>query len=371
MKLLKNLLFALTLFLTSCAASHFKKAQEQNDITAWEVFLDKHPNYKHADIAQKSLDELREEDYWDKVTEADKIYAYKNFIKEYPNSRYVEYAEEIIREKQEEIDWESLKEYPSISKAETFIETYPKSENLQLAKQILFDLREISAWNMATNLNSAQGYKDYLDKFPMSKNSEKAKLKIKEIEVIAKEWEKVKAERNPYAIQNFINKYSYSEYADYAKNLLLNLETTAWSNARATDTESAYKDYLSKYPYGSYSENARARLVDLEVESIFNGPHGKMPPMQRSGYSNSYSSTNEVKVFNNTSYTLTVYYSGPESKKVVFSPKQTKNFTLAKGQYKVAASVNAADVQNYAGHESLTGGEWDIEFYIVTTTYGY
>jgi hypothetical protein len=64
-----------------------------------------------------------------------------------------------------------------------------------------------------------------------------------------------------------------------------------------------------------------------------------------------------------------VRYSGIESKKIVLSPRQRKSTTLKKGNYRIAASVNASNVTNYAGKENLSGGDYSSEYYIQTQTY--
>jgi len=90
--------------------------------------------------------------------------------------------------------------------------------------------------------------------------------------------------------------------------------------------------------------------------------------MNRSGSSYNNSSYSTISVFNNTSYTLTLRYSGPESKRFDIKSKGRINVTLLNGNYKVTASVNASNVTNYAGTEYING-EYDSEFYIVTSYY--
>ena len=134
------------------------------------------------------------------------------------------------------------------------------------------------------------------------------------------------------------------------------------------NTISACKNYISKYPYGTYAEEANKKIIDLEVDGIFKGDYGQLPPMSKSS-SFSHSTSNDLKLFNNTQYTLTIRYSGIESKKIVISPHGRTSVTLKPGTYKIAASVSASNVRNYAGTESLSGGEYGSEFYIQTQSY--
>lgn len=91
--------------------------------------------------------------------------------------------------------------------------------------------------------------------------------------------------------------------------------------------------------------------------------------MNRDNYG-SYAKENDISVYNNTSYTLTIRYSGIESKKLVLAPKARKSIKLKNGTYRVAASVNASNVGNYAGKENLVGGDYSSEYYI-KTSYSY
>ena len=130
-----------------------------------------------------------------------------------------------------------------------------------------------------------------------------------------------------------------------------------------------FNNFLQEFPEGVYSEEVQKRIVDLEVDAIFRGDYGKMPPMKRSYAGDGYSNENEIEIYNNTSFNLTVYYSGPESKKITLLPKETIRTSLVNGSYRVAASVDASDIGNYAGTEKLEGGYYDIEYYIVTRYY--
>ena len=108
----------------------------------------------------------------------------------------------------------------------------------------------------------------------------------------------------------------------------------------------------------------------MEVDEIFKGDHGKLPSMNKTSITTNYSTTSKIEILNNTKYNLTIRYSGPESIKVVFAPSQKKTITLKQGNYRVTASVNVADIRNYAGSEKVDGGwVYGIEYYIETYSY--
>ena len=60
-----------------------------------------------------------------------------------------------------------------------------------------------------------------------------------------------------------------------------------------------------------------------------------------------------VEVKNDTEYTLTIRYSGPDSQTHSIPKGETIRFSIGKGDYRVAASVNAANVIPYAGRANL------------------
>jgi len=78
-----------------------------------------------------------------------------------------------------------------------------------------------------------------------------------------------------------------------------------------------------------------------------------------------------LNVHNDTSYELTLRYSGPDSFKVVFAPHEKGSLEVLVGKYSVAASVNAASVRNYAGEETSSGGNQQITFFIRSGNFPY
>ena len=139
-------------------------------------------------------------------------------------------------------------------------------------------------------------------------------------------------------------------------------ESTAWQMAKAMGTSAGYEKYLNLFPKGAHAKAA----IDNLVDDVMSGSHGELPSMERTGYSSGSSSS--VEVSNDTQYTLTLLYSGSsDSKRLVLSPHQTKTISLRNGRYRIAASVNAANVSSYAGSENLNGGTYSVSYYISTS----
>lgn len=138
-------------------------------------------------------------------------------------------------------------------------------------------------------------------------------------------------------------------------------EEKAWSSAVESNTIESYERYLKLYPRGKHRSSADKACIDLTVDKIMGGFHGDMPKMNK--YSNGGTSNN-IQISNDTPYTLTVYYSGTSSQKVILMKGMTGFVSLPNGKYRVAASVDEKGVSSYAGEESLTGGRYSVSFYI-------
>ena len=144
-------------------------------------------------------------------------------------------------------------------------------------------------------------------------------------------------------------------------------DSQAWKTAQKQNTLTAYNRYLELFPKGAHAKAADKKVIDLSVTNIFAGDHGTLPGMDRTSYSSSGS--NIITVSNDTQYTLTLLYSGPDSKRLVLSPRSSGAVRLPNGTYRVAASVAATNVRSYAGTETLSGGGYDVSYYISSSRY--
>ena len=163
------------------------------------------------------------------------------------------------------------------------------------------------------------------------------------------------------------NSYSmdFESKNDELENQSWDTESDAWQSALSVNTISAFTKYQSLYPKGAHIKQCEKKLIDLTVSDIFAGDHGDLPEMDRKGYGGG--STSYIKVTNSTSYTLTLLYSGPDSKRLVVPAGKTSSIRLKNGNYRVAASVFASNIRDFAGNETLHGGKYSIEYYIYNT----
>ena len=176
-----------------------------------------------------------------------------------------------------------------------------------------------------------------------------------------------------------LNDYKYGVPEEYRRDIedriiaLENVgwetESQAWQTASERNDLSAYDKYLTMYPKGAHRSTAEKRLIDLQVDATFAGEHGQLPQMDKVG--GGYGPTSTIYVYNNTQYNLTLLYSGPSSRRFVLPAHSHKTISLTNGEYRCVASVDAS-VSNYAGTESLSGGDYSVEYYIQSVpSYGY
>lgn len=262
--------------------------------------------------------------------------------------------------------YEQIKKNPSTEECERFLRMHPESKFCD------------SIWNVYYYHVENQGVfalKDFADNYAYT-NSELATKASKRTEEICDSLYNIALQKN--TIESW-TKYKDSvptkfhadsnEKIDSLKNLLWNTDEKAWQQATTLNTIDAYSKYLNLYPNGEKSSIAEKKIIDLKVSNVFSGNYESLPEMEQIAYNGG--SISNIRVYNNTSYTLTLLYSGNDSKELVLSPQSVRYINLRKGTYHVVASVSASNVRNCAGIETLKGGSYSVEYYISTSYSGY
>lgn len=168
-------------------------------------------------------------------------------------------------------------------------------------------------------------------------------------------------------LEDYLNSNGFKAHQDLANNRLNQLKEEnkekAYKNAVAANDSKTWKRFLEEYPNHPNRKQIEDKIIVLEVNEIFDGEYGEIPSSQLIGNKNFKESNIEIK--NDTRYTLTLRYSGPEIKKVDISPSGSIKLKLKSGEYRVTASVSAAGVRNFAGKENLNG-EYTSTYYITS-----
>ena len=255
-----------------------------------------------------------------------------------------------------------------------FARQYPHTPQSEKASAFVSHIAD-SLYNIAKKKNSIDGWNKYIASVPSS-YSKDANDQIHKICVAL--YNKANKTHTVAAWNNYKKAVPASEYRDADSKIAAiqkeieenkwKNESTAWQAASAGNTIALYEKYLQNFPYGSHAAAARKRIIDIKVSNIARGDHGTLPSMDQSYYG--YGSTSSITVSNDTSYQLTLLYSGSaESKEIIIPAHGSRTFTLRNGTYRIAASVKASNVRSYYGTETLSGGGYSASYYISTTRF--
>jgi len=191
---------------------------------------------------------------------------------------------------------------------------------------------------------------------------------VKEIKDRARERidELINTTDNPQDLQDYLDSNRLPEFRNTAKKrqqeLLAQQEKDLYAQAQKDNNADTWKEFIRLYPDHPNNKQINDNIIKLEVDEIFAGQYEEIPSANRIGEANYVSSNVAIK--NDTQYTLTVRYSGPENRRIIISPGAKQEVKMKSGNYRVTASVNSSNVTNYAGTESLNGG-YESNYYIM------
>lgn len=291
--------------------------------------------------------------------EFDEMPNYEHYLKKYPTGRYSKEAYEAVVRLWDEMDFDFFKKYEmDYNVSQGFFDTLIKTD-------------ERNYYNSTTCKFAISNYLRldtvYTDPGFLSNLHDKMEAKCRAQYDIAVQINTLDGWMHYLTIvpKDFL--FDAQEKYDNLHNEIWGTEESAWAYACEMNKADTYEEYESLYPDGNHFSEAEKRAVDLRVNSIFGRDHGTLPAMNKTGYGGGTTST--VVVENATSYVLTVFYSGNDGKRLVIQPNGRQSVVLTNGNYKIAASVNSSSVRSYAGTEDLTGGEYNVKYYIQTTRY--
>lgn len=340
----------------------WNKAQRMNSAMEYDTFIDRYPTSVHVPQAIEQIKKLNEESAWYSAQTKNTISGYQAFLATHGHSGFTTMAQDAIRALEHEAVWKQVEQSGSTSVLEAFILANPNSPFIGKARSLLEEMKYIApAWERATALNTIDGYEAFRRQYPNSTQASGAKVRIEQLQRGV--WERA-ASMN--TVQGYRAYLAAMPRGMYAKEAEERIEVMLWDHAVLSNTIKAYQAYLDGSSSAIHASEAEKKIIDLEVDAIFKGDHGQLPPMNRSSSGYAATTENNVKIFNNTGYTLTVRYSGAESERIVLAPKQRSTVVMPNGTFRITASVNASNVRNYAGTEKLTGADYESEYYIVT-----
>ncbi len=354
----------------------FAKARTGNTAAAFASYLQDFPVGAYRDEARERQMVAADQEAYAKAKGDGSEAAYRAYLKQFPSGASVAEATSAAASAKEYETFSSAEKARDLDALRDFVRTYPSSRYSAQAHDAIKEREHAIANERATDI---PGMKAYLASYPNGKHAASIRDRLHDLEVVESAFATADKTNTVVAYNEFVRKHPTSSRAYSAREAISRLEAAAEAAKRRRDTEtwesakrsrsiSQVQRYLKSYPDGVYSDDAEELLVDLQVAKIMSGDHGVLPPAQRNSYNRSSSSMTAVDVENGTGYTLTVYYSGPTSRSLKLAPGASGSLSLQPGSYRVAASVSARNVRNYAGSDNLQGGSFEQKFYIQTTS---
>lgn len=248
---------------------------------------------------------------------------WERFLSQHPSSEYSAEAREHVERFKSETFWQEKGRFGDPQVCKEYLRLFPGGSHVTEAMEVLRDTADMLWLTTVSTSRSEKEILDYIEANQRYTDMTKARARITALHNDAA-W--VLEQRNLYHCRRFITE-------------------------NPTHPRLAELEKLS---------------IDLEVDQVANSQHGQLPPSQLFGQDGSSHITLEIE--NETQYTLTLLYSGVESKRLVVAPKAKNSITLLAGTYAVAASVNAVHVTSFYGRESYSGGGGNVRYFIETTS---
>ena len=287
----------------------------------------------------------------------DTVLVYQSFLKKHGKSEYAPAA----RARAAELDYASILEYPDLAAYRDFIAKWPGSREEAIARAEIQRMSD-EKWQILKNSNDSRALKEFIKDYPEAEEVSQASARIKELEIL-ESWERVKDSNDLQALANYAQKNKAHETARLANQRIESL-CNDYEWVKRQDKLPIYHTYLKYNPNSPNKASIEKRIIDLEVAEILSGDHGELPPsspVQMTGGTEA-----QMEIENQTSYTLTLRYSGRQSYRFDLAAGATREVKLATDTYKVTATVLSPGVIPYAGTDKVQGGRYSSKFYIET-----
>lgn len=212
-----------------------------------------------------------------------------------------------------------------------------------------------------------------LDKLATSyPETEQGKDAIERINFIVEErYKQAEKENSSKAWESFCysmpKKYrrDAKERIEEAKYREWGTDENAWNTAKSEDRIAMYEKYINDYPNGRYVRLAKKRIRDMRLREELKDVPQDLPEMIQISSNNS--NIANLKVTNDTKYTLTVvYYGDYRNYELKIDAGQTGAIDIRIGKYTVIASVTDPNVRSHYNVQTFTGGEYYAAYHITT-----
>lgn len=118
---------------------------------------------------------------WQKATQQNTVTAYQQFIQQHPNDSRVEQARNRINALNDEQAWSTAQNANTLEAYQQYLQQEPNGMHAADAQDKVNGLQQAAAWQTAQSTNTAQGYQDFLQKYPNAPQAGDAQAALKKL----------------------------------------------------------------------------------------------------------------------------------------------------------------------------------------------
>lgn len=142
MKMSYGLCLTAVLGLAACssAQSDWQQSNASGTVSAYQEFLQKHPNTPQSVEARNRIHALQDEEAWTRAQQVNTAQSYQNYIQEQPSGVHVAEAKDNIASNERSTAWLAASATDTPESLQSFLQKYPESPEADKAKARLAQL---------------------------------------------------------------------------------------------------------------------------------------------------------------------------------------------------------------------------------------
>ncbi len=115
----------------------WQKANQQNTVTAYQQFIQQHPNDARVQQARNRINALNDEQAWNTAKNANTLDAYQQYLQQQPNGMHAADAQDKINSLQQDAAWQNAQSTNTAAAYQDFLQKYPNSPHASEAQDAL------------------------------------------------------------------------------------------------------------------------------------------------------------------------------------------------------------------------------------------
>lgn len=217
-------------------------------------------------------------------------------------------------------------------------------------------------WEYVIAVDSAYGYRAFAEEYADYPGVAIASLRAQTLE---EDSLLLLLYKNPSirGFEEYKAKYPYSAHMRAINSCIDDL--AFWNSGEPN--VAFWHQYLQAYPNGFMADRANTGIYNLEIEELLaHAEPSEMATSEPEFFGLLPENLSGLSIRNTCSSELTVFYQGTnETLKWVVAPNDSIVDLISPDTYRIIASVEEDDVQNYEGRITLRGKDWKNSLYYI------